>query len=69
MTPFGGLEDVPRLFNKHSASVFTSRFGFTQLEKQPTLVVDLARNVFPSLHVDDLIMVCSSSQLCEVVVR
>ena len=34
---------------------------------QPTLSVDLERNVFIAVHVDDLIMVGSSSQLSEVV--
>ena len=36
-------------------------------EAQPTLFVDLVRNVFIAVHVDDLIMVGSSSQLYEVV--
>ena len=47
--------------------MLTSRLGFTRSEAQPTLFVDLARNVFIAVHVDDLIMVGSSSQLCEVV--
>ena len=47
--------------------MLTSRLGFTRLETQPTLFVDLARNVFIEVHVDDLIMVGSSSHLSEVV--
>ena len=46
--------------------MLTSRLGFTRLEAQPTLFVDLARNVFIAVHVDDFIMVGSSSQLYEV---
>ena len=62
-----GLRDAPRLFHEHFAHVLSSRLGFTRLEAQPTLFVDLARNVFIAVHVDDLIIVGSSSQLCEVV--
>ena len=47
--------------------MLTSRLGFTRSEAQPTLFVDLAHNVFIAVHVDDLIMVGSSSQLYEVV--
>ena len=39
----------------------------TRSEAQPTLFVDLARNVFIAVRVDDLIMVGLSSQLNEVV--
>ena len=53
-----GLRDASRLFHEHFAAVLTSR------EAQPTLFVDLARN---AVHVDDFIMVGSSSQLYEVV--
>ena len=49
------------------AAVLTSRIGFTRSEAQPTLFVDLARNVFIAVHGDDLIMVGSSSQLSEAV--
>ena len=62
-----GLRDASRLFHEHFADVLTSRLGFTRSEAQPTLFVDLARNVFIAVHVDDLIMVGSSSQLYEVV--
>ena len=62
-----GLRDASRLFHEHFAAVLTSPLGFTRLETQPTLFVDLARNVFIAVHVDDLIMVGSSSQLSEVV--
>ena len=62
-----GLRDASRLFHEHFAAVLTSRLGFTRSEAQPTLFVDLARNVFSAVHVDDLIMVGSSSQLSEVV--
>ena len=58
-----GLRDASRLFHEHFAAVLTSRLGFTQ----PALYVDLARNEFIAMHVDDLIMVGSSSQLSEVV--
>ena len=58
-----GLRDASRLFQEHFAAVLTSRLGFTRSEAQPTLFVDLARNVFIAVHVDDLIMVGSSSQL------
>ena len=47
--------------------MLTSRLAFARSEAQPTLFVDLARNVFIAGHVDDLIMVGSSSQLYEVV--
>ena len=62
-----GLRDASRLFHEHFAAVLTSRLGFARSEAQPTLFVDLARNVFIAVHVDDLIMVGSSSQLYEVV--
>ena len=62
-----GLRDASRLFHEHFADVLTSRLGFTRSEAQPTLFVDLVRNVFIAVHVDDLIMVGSSSQLYEVV--
>ena len=62
-----GLRDASRLFHEHFAAVLTSRLGFTRSEAQPTLLVDLARNVFIAVHVGDLIMVGSSSQLSEVV--
>ena len=61
------LRDASRLFHEHFAAVLTSRLGFTRSEAQPTLFVDLARNVFIAVHVDDLIMIGSSSQLSEVV--
>ena len=61
------LRDASRLFHEHFAAVLTSRLGFTRSEVQPTLFVDLARTVFIAVHVDDLIMVGSSSQLSEVV--
>ena len=64
-----GLRDASRLFHEHFADVLTSRLGFACSEAQPTLFVDLARNVFIAVHVDDLIMVGSSSKLYEVVVR
>ena len=74
MTRFGvssellnGLRDASRLFHEHFAAVLTSRLCFTRSGAQPTLFVDLARNVFIAVHVDDLIMVGSSSQLSEVV--
>ena len=41
-----GLRDASRLFHEHFAAVLTSRLGFTRSESQPTLFVDLARNVF-----------------------
>ena len=62
-----GLRDASRLFHEHFADVLTSRLAFTRSEAQPTLFVDLARNVFIAVNVDDLIMVGSSSQLYEVV--
>ena len=61
-----GLRDASRLFREHFAAVLTSRLGFARSEAQPTLFVDLARDVF-KVHVDDLIMVGSSSPLYEVV--
>ena len=60
-----GLRDASRLFHEHFADVLTSRLGFACSEAQPTLFVDLGRNVFIAVHVDDLIMVGSSSQLSE----
>ena len=62
-----GLRDASRLFHEHFAEVLTSRLGFTRSEAQPTLFVYLARDVFIAVHIDDLIMVVSSSQLFEVV--
>ena len=62
-----GLRDASRLFHEHFADVLTSRLGFAGSEAQPTLFVDFARNVFIAVHVDDLIMVGSTPQLCEVV--
>ena len=62
-----GLKDASRLFHEHLADVLTSQLGFARSEAQPTLFVDLARNVFIAEHVDDLIMVGSSSQLYDVV--
>ena len=62
-----GLRDASRLFHEHFAGVLTSSSGFTRSIAQPTLFVDLAHNVFIAVHVDDLIMVGSSSQLSEVV--
>ena len=62
-----GLMDASRLFHEHFPAVLTSRLGFTRSEAQPTLFMDLARNVFIAVRVDDLIMVRSSPQLCEVV--
>ena len=47
--------------------MLTSRLGFARSEAQPTLFVDLARNVFIAVHVDELIMVGSRSQLYNVV--
>ena len=61
-----GLRDASRLFHEHFADVLTSRLGFARSEAQPTLFVDLARNEFIAVHVDDLIMVGSSTQLHEV---
>ena len=63
---FNGLRDASRLFHELLAAVLTSRLGFTRSEAQPTLFVDYARIVFIAVHVDDLIMVGSSSQLSEV---
>ena len=62
-----GLKDASRLFHEHLADVLTSQLGFARSEAQPTLFVDLARNVFIAELVDDLIMVGSSSQLYDVV--
>ena len=62
-----GLRDASRLFHEHFADVLTSRFGFARSDAQPTLFVDLARNVFTAVQVDDLIMVRSVAQLYEVV--
>ena len=62
-----GLRYYSRLFHEHFADVLTSRIGFTRSEAHPTLFVDLARTVYIAVHVDDLIMVGSSSQLHEVV--
>ena len=50
-----GVRDASRLFHEHFADVLTSRFGFTHSEAQPALFVDLARDVFTAVHVDDLI--------------
>ena len=50
-----------------NTSLQCSHLGFTRSEAQPTLFVDLARNAFIAVDVDDLIMVGSSSQLYEVV--
>ena len=60
------LRDVSRLFNERVA-VLTSRLDFARSEVQSTLFVDLTRSVFIAVHVDDLIMIGSSSQLYEVV--
>ena len=62
-----GLRDASRLFHEHFADVLTSRLGFTRSEAQPTLFVDLARYVFIAVHVENLIMVGSSSLLYDVV--
>ena len=62
-----GLRDAARLFHKHFTAVLTSRLGFTRSEAQTTFFVDLARNVFIAVHVDDLIMVGSTLQLSKVV--
>ena len=62
-----GLRDASRLCHEHFADELKSRLRFTRSEARATLFVDLARNVFIAVHVDDLIMVGSSSQLCEVV--
>ena len=61
-----GPKDASRLFHEHFAAVLTSRLGFTRSEAHPTLFVDLARNVFIAVYVDDLVMAGSSSQLSEV---
>ena len=66
MSPASFLRDVSRLFHEHFAAVLTLRLGFTRSEAQPTLFV-VARNAFIAVHVGDLIMVGSSSQLYEVV--
>ena len=47
--------------------MLTSRHGFTRSEAQPTLFVDLARNVFIAVRVGDFIMFGWSSQLYDVV--
>ena len=60
-----GLREASRLFHEHFAAVLTSRLGFTRSEAQPPLFVVLASNVFIAVHIDDLIMVRSSSQLYE----
>ena len=62
-----GLRTLLDSSHEHFAAVLTSRLGFTRSEAQPTLFVDLARKVFIAMHVDDLIMVDSSSLLSEVV--
>ena len=41
-----GWSDGSQLFHEHVADVFTSPPGLTRSEAQPTLFVDLARNVF-----------------------
>ena len=64
-----GLSDASRLFHEHFFVVLTSRLGFARSEAQPTPFVDLARNVFIAVHVEDLIMLGSSSQLYAVAVR
>ena len=61
------LRDASRHFHEHFADVLTSRLVFTLSDAQPTLFTDLARNVFVAVHVVDLIMVGSSSQLYDVV--
>ena len=50
-----GVRDASRLFHEHFADVLTSRLGLTRSEAQPALFVDLARDVFTAVHVDDLI--------------
>ena len=62
-----GLRAASRLFHEHFSDVLTSRLGFARSEAQKMLFVDLARNVFIAVPVDDLITVGSSSQLYEVV--
>ena len=47
--------------------MLTSRLDLTRSEAQPTRFVDLSRNVFIAVHVNDLIMVDSRSQLYEVI--
>ena len=47
--------------------MLTSQPGSARSEAQPTLFADLSRNVFIAVHVDDLIVVGSNSQLCDVV--
>ena len=59
-----GLRDASQLFHEHFAAVVTSRLGFTRSEALPTLFVDLARNVFIAVHVDDLIMVGVRAHSC-----
>ena len=51
-----GMRDASRLFHDHFAYVLTARLGFTRSEEQPTLFVDIARDVFSAVHVDDLIV-------------
>ena len=48
------MRDASRLFHEHFAYVLTARVGFTRSEAQPTLFVDIARNVL--VHVDDLVV-------------
>ena len=67
MVPSNCLRNVSRLFHEHFADVPTSRLGFTRSDVQLKLSVDSARNVFIAMHVDDLIVVGSSSQQNEVV--
>ena len=57
------LRDASLLFHEHFADVLTSRLCFTRSEAQPTLFVDLARNEFVAVRVDDLMIVGSTSQL------
>ena len=62
-----GVRDASRLRHEHFADVLTPRHGFTRSEAQPTRFVHLVRYVFNAVHIDDLIMARSSSQLQEVV--
>ena len=62
-----GVRDASRLFHEHFVDVLTSRIGFARSEAQPTLFVDLARNVFTAVRVDGLIVIGSNSQLYAVV--
>ena len=50
------MRDASRLFHEHFAYVLTARVGFTRSEAQPTLFVDIARNVVDAVHVDDLVV-------------